>query len=986
MTAGAREPLARSGRASGAEYGDAAGRWAAPPGCVITADGAYGARLAHDGERWYPERWTLDGPEPYAVPLPGPQPEEPGNEVLPLSDGRVLIHRVDDGRHTFSLLYPTGPGTGELPLGAVECPDAGTVLRLLPPAPDGERAYALAVGRGSTAVWLVAGGAFGPEHLAEVPGHCSGGVWLDGTGRLLALDRSLDGRTKTVVVDLERGGEVSPLLQIAEHSNDRLLLADADSGLLLIRSDAPSPGRDRLGWGVLGSTLPVRFPDCLSATGCSISPFAIQPGQVLTPESCAVALRLDGPGGTWVGVWRPSERRIHHRPAPEGWLPGTGLWTAEGVLRLPYVTGGVPCGVARLEAPEGPEDPDAGVPSLPGLPAPRPLPLQQAPLRTAPPAVAPRRIAAIDPPRAIPAHLALSDGIARARKEAATRATDDRAPWQTAPARPVPEPDASRTAAAHPAAGPGAPGSGAAQAVDAPGAPQPGAARAVDWPGALQAGAPHPVAGPGSPQPGTPHAVDGPGAPYAGAAHAAEAAEAQQPGTPFVVNGPRAPQAGTARGIRAAGSPQTGAGPAVAPQPGTPHALDGPGAPHAGAAHAAEPAGAQQPGTPFAVDGPGAPQAGTARGIQAARSPQTGADPAVAPQAGTVRGIRAAGSPQTGAGTAVGPQPGTSGAVDGPGAPRTSAARAAEAAGAPWPGAGPVSEGPETLSAVTGLTPRALPAGTPGADGPYPGHGTGEPLPPVVRLAAGGNAEPLPPAVGRAPEATGPVRPSRWTRVTQQPAPMTSTPRTSVSMAAPTPVTSVSTAPVPAPPRRAAAPTTEPGLWTKVAETPPPGMGLRTRADGTLPGGMTVVVETAEPVPPATSVGSGPVTGAGAPAAPAPDAGGHAPAAPVTAPAPAPPEPLLWTKVAETPPPGMSLGARTRPKPVDGDAPGSGTSDTPSSVGAFRGQVILRPLPTAPQASLESGGPCVLAHTDEEKRDRTGEETSPSDSRAMTAR
>ncbi|MFD5521167.1 hypothetical protein [Streptomyces sp. NPDC127066] len=424
MTAGAREPMVRSERADGGEYGDSASRWAAPPVCVITADGTYGARLARDGESWYPERWTLDGPEPYAVPLPGPQPEEPGTEVLPLTDGRVLIHRVDDGRHAFSLLYPTGPGTGELPLGAVECPDAGTVLRLLPPAPDGERAYALAVGRGSTAVWLVAGGAFGPEHLAEVPGHCSGGVWLDGTGRLLALDRSQNGRTKTVVVDLERGGEVSPLLQIAEHSNDRLLLADADSGLLLIRSDAPSPGRDRLGWGVLGSTLPVRFPDCLTATGCSVSPFAIQPGQVLTPESCAVALRIDGPGGTWVGVWRPAERRIHHRPAPEGWFPGTGLWTAEGVLRLPYATGVVPCGVARLEAPAGAGKPDTGDPASPGLPAPRPVPLQQAHLRTGRPAGRPHPAPGTEPPRALPVHLALGSGTARTPEDEAVRALD----------------------------------------------------------------------------------------------------------------------------------------------------------------------------------------------------------------------------------------------------------------------------------------------------------------------------------------------------------------------------------------------------------------------------------------------------------------------------------------------------------------------------------------------------------------------------------
>ncbi|WP_369258404.1 hypothetical protein [Streptomyces sp. R35] len=355
--------------------------WTAGPACVITADGTYAARLALDGESWYPERWTLDGPEPYAVPLPGHQPEEPGTEVLPLTDGRVLIHRVAGGRHVFSLLYPTGPGTGELPLGAVECPDEGTRLRLLPPAPGGERAYAIAVGRGSTAVWLVAGGAFGPEHLAEVPGHCSGGVWLDGTGRLLALDRAQGGRTKTVVVDLERGGEMSPLLQIAEHSNDRLLLADADSGLLLIRSDAPSPGHDRLGWGVIGSTLPIRFPECLHATDCAVTPFAIQPGQVLTPETCAVALRIDGPAGTWLGLWRPAERQVHHLPAPEGWLAGTGLWTREGVLQLPYATGAVPCGVARVEAPRRTGEPDRTTdPAPPERTPARPVPLQQAPL------------------------------------------------------------------------------------------------------------------------------------------------------------------------------------------------------------------------------------------------------------------------------------------------------------------------------------------------------------------------------------------------------------------------------------------------------------------------------------------------------------------------------------------------------------------------------------------------------------------------------
>ncbi|MEY7978734.1 hypothetical protein AB8O53_20730 [Streptomyces pilosus] len=407
MTVCAIEPVAG--------HEDGAGR----AGCTITADGGYAARLALAGDSFFPERWTLDGPEPYAVPLPGNQPEEPGTEVQPLGDGRVLIHRRADGRHSFSLLYPAGAGTGELPLGAVACPEEETRLRLLPPAPGGKRAYVIAAGRRSTAVWLVAGGARGPERVAEVPGRCSGGVWLDRAGRMLALDREAGGCTKAVVVDLGRGGEVSPLLQISDGSDDRVLLADPDSGLLLIRSDAPSPGSDRLGWGVLGSTLPVRFPECLRLPDCTVTPFAIQPGQMLTPEGCAVALRVDGAAGSWVGVWRPAERKVRHFPAPAGWLTGSGLWTADGALRLPYATRSVPCGVAVLRVPSQERRPEglavrppAAVPDAAGtgerpagqgesptgsgeLPAgaapvaygvsetlavPRPVPLQQAPL------------------------------------------------------------------------------------------------------------------------------------------------------------------------------------------------------------------------------------------------------------------------------------------------------------------------------------------------------------------------------------------------------------------------------------------------------------------------------------------------------------------------------------------------------------------------------------------------------------------------------
>jgi hypothetical protein len=406
---------------------------------TVSSCGGYAARLVNGGDGWYPERWTLDGPEPYAVPLPGGQPEDPESEVLPLSDGRVLIARPAGDRWHFALLYPSGPRTGEQPLGAVDCRRR---LRLLPPAPGGQRVYALITeepgedGESVTALWLVCGGAFGPELVTRLVGGCAGGAWLDGAGRLLALNRTDGaGRVRAVTVDVEGGGPPGVLLQIGEQSNDRLLLADADSGLLLVASDAP--GEERIGWGVLGSHRPVRFPEVLRtetpraaaafgpagpADGGSdgaggggttlrmnVSPLAVQPGRTLLPESCGVALRMTAPAREWVAVWRPQQREFQHFAAPDGWLPEATRWTADGQLLLPYATGGTPCGLARLDVPvpaprplkpgtaapprqpagerlaDGPPLASPATPAPPPVPAEsavrcKPVPLQQAPL------------------------------------------------------------------------------------------------------------------------------------------------------------------------------------------------------------------------------------------------------------------------------------------------------------------------------------------------------------------------------------------------------------------------------------------------------------------------------------------------------------------------------------------------------------------------------------------------------------------------------
>lgn len=143
----------------------------------IAADGSYAARLAGEGDALYAERWTLAGPEPYAVPLPLAQPEEADSEVLPLTDGRVLIHRRVAERHAFALLYPTGagagPSTGELQLGGVDVRE-GVRVRLLPPCPAGSGAFVLAAEDTVSTVWQVAGGPSGPQPVARIPGRCSG--------------------------------------------------------------------------------------------------------------------------------------------------------------------------------------------------------------------------------------------------------------------------------------------------------------------------------------------------------------------------------------------------------------------------------------------------------------------------------------------------------------------------------------------------------------------------------------------------------------------------------------------------------------------------------------------------------------------------------------------------------------------------------------------------------------------------------------------
>ncbi|MFF2543379.1 alpha/beta hydrolase family protein [Kitasatospora sp. NPDC058063] len=342
---------------------------------AFAADGSHAACLASSADSgWYVESWRLPqdgGPaEPTPLALPGNRSESLRSQLVALPDGSVLICRHDGDRHDLARLAPGESSAAEQRLGALRM--AG--LRVLPlPAPAGagpRTPVAVALGsdtRPATTAWLVRTDGSEPEQVAEIPGLHGGGTWLDRTGTLLALDRVNDGLVRSVVLDL-RTGRTTPLLEIGPHSNDRLVLFDPESRFAMVRSDAP--GTDRLGWGLLGTGEPLRFPECLHVAGMLLRPVALR----VAADGPRVAVQIDHGAGSTLALWRPAAGRLDPLPAPPGRLGAVGHWGEAG-LRLPYSSPDRPTALATLDV-----DALLAHGPLPAASAPVPLPLQLAPL------------------------------------------------------------------------------------------------------------------------------------------------------------------------------------------------------------------------------------------------------------------------------------------------------------------------------------------------------------------------------------------------------------------------------------------------------------------------------------------------------------------------------------------------------------------------------------------------------------------------------
>jgi len=341
-------------------------------GFTFSADGAYAACLATSGDSgWYPESWRLGGDtgtagsgEAVPVPLAGgvaAVSESLRSQLVSLTDGRVLICRHEAGGQ--ELVVRTPGSVREMGVGTLRLP--GLRLMALPSVlPGGPVAVALGTDtRAVTGVWLIsADGSAPPQQVAEFPGLAGGGVWLDRGGRMLALDRVFHSAgsggpggagpegvavVKTVVLDLVTG-VLSPLLELAPTSNDRLIAADRETGLIIVRSDAA--GTDRVGWGVLGGDQPLRFPDCLHQPQRFLRPVAIEPaaGPGTGAAEQRVALQVDWGATSSLAVWRPGEGRLEPLSVPAGRFGGVAHWSTAG-LRLPYSAPDHPAGVATID-------------------------------------------------------------------------------------------------------------------------------------------------------------------------------------------------------------------------------------------------------------------------------------------------------------------------------------------------------------------------------------------------------------------------------------------------------------------------------------------------------------------------------------------------------------------------------------------------------------------------------------------------------------
>lgn len=307
-------------------------------GFTFAADGRSAAALRADPgggltvETWRP---TASG----WAPRPTGVPADLDDQLLPLSDGRLLLVRPDDAGATVLLVDPRADGGCTVEL----CRRPEHAVRLAPPPPGEPTALACLIGYDGTVTrfwWLLPDGSLAPIG-APLPGLTSGQGWLPGP-RLALTWTDPAGLTRVLALD-PRTGVTSTLLDVDPGTDDRVALADPGSDLLVVTTNAGDA--EWVGFARPGSGGDPWFPEELAA------------------EERAEALAVD-PTGRYVLLHRRrgahAELTVHDVPGgstrplatPPGCPRGPAAWTADGIV-LPWSAPTVPHATVHLD-PAGP--------------------------------------------------------------------------------------------------------------------------------------------------------------------------------------------------------------------------------------------------------------------------------------------------------------------------------------------------------------------------------------------------------------------------------------------------------------------------------------------------------------------------------------------------------------------------------------------------------------------------------------------------------
>ncbi|MFI7696927.1 alpha/beta hydrolase family protein [Nonomuraea sp. NPDC049655] len=304
--------------------------------------GRYAVCLTAEGRRpLAPEMWDLTGARPRSRVLRSWDGESAASTAVPTDDGAVLLSRAGSGgTHRLLLVVPDRDGTGwsAHDLAAV----TGGGLRLVAGRGAGTAALAFrTTPAGGTAVWRLSGRAEPPELVAGVLGPLAGGVWLDTSGRLLALAVPAGPRTRTVVLDLSDGA-VAPLPGLERR--ERLLLAAPEAGVLLTARET----RDghRLGIRPRDADAPTVFPEELNAVEGAVTPLALDPAgrQLALAVTAGVRCRAV--------LYDLAEGGFREAGPATGTILPMAAWSAGG-LRLVRSAPGLPPHVVTVPGPDG---------------------------------------------------------------------------------------------------------------------------------------------------------------------------------------------------------------------------------------------------------------------------------------------------------------------------------------------------------------------------------------------------------------------------------------------------------------------------------------------------------------------------------------------------------------------------------------------------------------------------------------------------------